>query len=260
MKKSRSWCFTFNNYDTKKIGTLLESFHSELKCEYVFQEEKGLEGTPHLQGVIRFVNARNHKWQSLLDPKIHWERCRNWRNSCKYCCKLDTRNGQVFTNVKGLRYRKTIVDPLEGKTLYKYQKEIIKIIQNAPDSRKIYWFWEPIGSTGKSALAKHLILKYNALLVGGRKKDACFAVSARVNNLDKPELEVCVIDISRADYNYVSYSAIESIKNGMLFSSKYESGQCVFNIPHVIVFCNFAPELNKLSADRWDITKITLDS
>ncbi len=62
-----------------------------------------------------------------------------------------------------------------------------------------------------------------------------------------------VIDIPRANEGNVSYQAIEDLKNGALFSTKYESGMCVFNSPHVVVFANMAPDLNKLSADRWNI-------
>jgi hypothetical protein len=55
----------------------------------------------------------------------------------------------------------------------------------------------------------------------------------------------------------VNYGAIEQIKNGLLFSGKYEGGQCVFNQPHVIVFANAEPKEEQMSMDRWDIREIS---
>lgn len=69
-------------------------------------------------------------------------------------------------------------------------------------------------------------------------------------------LELVVIDIPRCNENKVSYQAIEDLKNGMLFSTKYESAMCVFDAPHVLVFANFPPERAKLSADRWDVRHV----
>ena len=51
----------------------------------------------------------------------------------------------------------------------------------------------------------------------------------------------------------MSYSAIESLKDGLLFSGKYEGGVKLFPPPHVVIFANFLPDMTKLSIDRWDI-------
>ena len=54
----------------------------------------------------------------------------------------------------------------------------------------------------------------------------------------------------------MSYDAIESIKSGIIFNSKYETGQKMINPPHIIVFSNFLPDVSKLSEDRWNIKLI----
>ena len=49
---------------------------------------------------------------------------------------------------------------------------------------------------------------------------------------------------------------MEEIKDGLIYSGKYEGGFANIEHPHVIVVSNFAPELSKLSEDRWNILKI----
>ena len=54
----------------------------------------------------------------------------------------------------------------------------------------------------------------------------------------------------------VSYNAIEQLKDGLVFSSKYEGGVKMFNPPHVIIFANWLPDVKTLSEDRWNIVNI----
>ena len=42
----------------------------------------------------------------------------------------------------------------------------------------------------------------------------------------------------------------------MICNTKYETGMKLFNSPHLIVFSNFYPDTDKLSADRWKIALI----
>ena len=67
---------------------------------------------------------------------------------------------------------------------------------------------------------------------------------------------IIAIDVPRDNGNNVSYKAIEQIKNGMICNTKYETGMKLFNSPHLIVFSNFYPDTDKLSADRWKIALI----
>jgi Putative viral replication protein. len=44
--KSRGWAFTLNNYSEEEV----KAIQNIPRCEYVFQEETGPSGTPHLRG------------------------------------------------------------------------------------------------------------------------------------------------------------------------------------------------------------------
>ncbi len=93
--KSRSYCFTLNNYTKKDIEILLTQFTPAIL--YIFQEEIGEENKiPHLQGVVKFKNAKHFRKMKKIHPKAHWERCRNIRASVLYCSKDETRNGNIW--------------------------------------------------------------------------------------------------------------------------------------------------------------------
>ncbi len=219
--------------------------------DYIFQLEKGENGMIHFQGVIRYKNLRAN-WP---DVEAHWERCRNWRASVKYCSKRDTRIAGPWTNLKNVKFRKSVRDPLDGLTLRNFQKEILEIIKSEPDDRKIYWFWESEGNSGKSTLCKHIIMTRNAVLLNGNSKD-CFCCLKKFD--ENRDIDIVIFDIPRCQFNTISYKVIESVKNGMFFSGKYESDFITFNPPHVIVLCNFAPERGMLSEDRWVINYINV--
>lgn len=97
-QRARSWCFTLNNYTQKDIDTLT---HENFKLEtnkFCFQEEKGENGTIHLQGVISYKDAKSFTNMKKLLPLAHWEQCRNLKRSLRYCSKDTTRNGKIYTH------------------------------------------------------------------------------------------------------------------------------------------------------------------
>ncbi len=146
---------------------------------------------------------------------------------------------------------------MEGLTFHDWQNEIIEMIQHVADNRSIYWYWSHTGNIGKSALAKHMLLKYGAILGGGKASDSYFAIKERIKK--KESVDVVLFSIPRSLGNKCDYEALECVKDGMIFSSKYESGQCLFNPPHVIIFANHAPDLSMLSEDRWKVKCLDRD-
>lgn len=250
--RSRNWFFTYNNYDQKIIDTILHYFKNN---KYMMQEEIGEEKTPHLQGCVSFPNAK--KFSTLvnaLGKGIHLEICKRWKKSLAYCSKPSFDGALSWSN--GVKSK--VIDPLQGIVLYKYQQEVIDLIKQKADSRTIHWYWEPDGNAGKTALAKSICIKNtNAIYVRGRSSDIKYAVSQHLENAD---IEVLIIDLPRTSEGmYVSYQAIEEIKNGIFFTTKYEAGMCVFNPPHVIIFANGEPDCEKLSKDRWNVKRIKIE-
>ncbi len=131
---------------------------------------------------------------------------------------------------------------------YVWQSNLLLRIESPPDPRKILWYWESEGNVGKTYFAKYLVCKYDAFYInGGKGIDIIHAYDLQ---------KIVILDQTRTSEEYVNYGIIEAFKNGMVFSPKYDSCTKVFEIPHVLVFANFAPDLDKLSLDRWCVKKI----
>lgn len=237
--------FTFNNYADSDIVILRHVF-DEFCFMYAFQEETGESGTKHLQGIIS-LKKRGRDTELGLPKAIHWEKPINVKDSYLYCTKESTRTGGVYTKNYTLPYRFKLND------LYDWQTDIVKIIKEEPDDRSVHWFWSQKGSVGKSVFVKHLVMNHNAiLLTKGKYSDICNIIY----KADMVKNRIVIFDLPRNNGNSVSYDAIESIKNGMITNTKYETGFYCFPPPHIIVFANESPVEESLSEDRWIIKQL----
>lgn len=246
----RNAFFTWNNYTKDDIKALIQFFKTSKK--YLFQEETGDNGTPHLQGVVCFSSSKTFQSLKNFNKNIHWERCISVKKAAQYCSKLDTRSGETFQS--GFDDVLIIVDdPLAGLPLYGWQNEILNLMKQKPDKRKIYWYWDEFGNTGKTSFAKHLCINYNCLYVSGKTSDVKYGVTDWI--LKKKSINIIVYHVPRS-YGKISYEVLENIKDGIFYNSKYESSMVMFNCPHLIVFANFEPIIENLSMDRWCIKKL----
>jgi len=251
---------TLNNYTQEQL-TILENWLRDEAVEFYINREQGENGgTPHLQYCMRFKNARTFKSVQEMTMGSHIEISKNWNATKLYCQKSSTQTHDTIskTPIK----RRPLKDPLEGKTLYTWQAEILAMLDEEPDDRTIHWLWEEHGNVGKTTIAKHLCIKYpgKVLYISGKANDIKYGIKTFLEN-DENDLIICIFDFVRSSENFISFEAIESIKNGIFYNSKYESEMVVFNPPHVICFANFKPDMDKLSGDRWMIRNIaTIDN
>lgn len=247
--RSRGWFFTLNNPGEETH--LIEIFEISGCEKFVFQLEVGELGTPHFQGMVYYTNARSFSSMKELNNEIHWEKMKDLRKSIAYCTKIETRIAGPWA--KGIKIPKQIklIDP----STRIWQKDLVAELEVDPDDRTIIWYYDPVGGSGKTALAKWLVIKKRALVVSGKASDIKFAVMKHIEKFGEVSI-VCFL-FPRTVEEYVSYDAIESLKDGLFFSGKYESGMCAFASPHIICFANFEPDKEKLSLDRWDIRSLS---
>lgn len=238
------YAFTLFNYEQNDLEANLNRQLNLLSKKYIYGREicpstqkKHLQGFIHLKKAMRITELK-------LPGNPHLEVCiGSQAQNVKYCSKDN--------DVVSYGFPKPI-KIIEN--LYPWQLEIEEIITKPPDPRKVYWFWEEHGNIGKSAFVKYCVVKHNALFCdGGKKSDIINLVFN--NNMD--ECNLIIWDIPRCNLGSISYSALESIKNGLVCNTKYETGVKVFNPPHIIVFANSEPgEVCNLSADRWVIKQL----
>ncbi len=246
--RARKWCFTINNPTSEENDTKYYTFAKK----FVFQLEKGENETEHLQGVFELANARTFASMKKQLPHAHIEKCKNWPAAVKYCQKDESRIDGPWT--KGMPRPLKVI-----KKLYPWQTRVIDMINKEADDRTIHWWVDEKGGAGKTQLAKYITEFYNALVLNGKRGDALFGVTKWVKKEERRDDLIVIFDFVRSIENYVSYEAIESIKNGLWYNTKFECEMVRINSPHVICFSNFMPEVQKLTKDRWKIYR-RLDS
>ena len=246
---SKHWVFTWNNYKEAHIEIICSN--SSIK-RYSFQEETGESGTPHLQGYVEFVTKKRPHSVFHKSFGIHWEKCRRIKEAIVYTQKDDTRTGRIFRkNIPRIKPIKCLTE----EQLYPWQKEIVNIISDEPCDRTIHWYWESEGNVGKSAMVRYLVIKHNAILVSGKGADIKYQIKQYIDKYGYGP-ETIIYDIPRTAENYVNYTALEEIKNGLFASNKYESSMIIMNPPHFICFANFEPNYHAVSQDRWCVKEL----
>lgn len=236
------WCFTLNNWCKEELDEIIKTCGSNF---YNIGEEIGEQGTPHLQGFISFTK-KFRPFECFKNKRISWKRCKgNEKQNMTYTSK----DGIIHSNFP---------KPLQLiSSFYAWQQEVINLIDSSPDDRTIHWFWEDNGCAGKTAIAKFICASYNAIVVSGKSTD-CKNAILQYNLRNNKFPDIVIFDIPRCNNNHISFEALESIKNGLFYSGKYEGGMCIFNSPHVICFSNEEPPLDILSKDRWHVVNIAV--
>lgn len=250
------WCFTLKAHN--KEGELIEPriLYENLKpfCkEFYYQHEEGDEkkenemgviaGYEHYQGCLsliikeRYDNVKNIIGYNnvYVDDAKYWYKLKN------YCKKKNTRVNGPWS------HESVWIETIQN--LYWWQEAILEELQGPIHPRKIYWVWEEHGNRGKSVFCKYLAVRHSATILDSAGfKDIAQALP------EQPR--IIVFDFARSMDGKINYRAIEKCKDGMMFSGKYESKMKIFNIPHVICFANWKPDIEAMSKDRWEIIEL----
>lgn len=289
----RHYVFTLNNPETT------DKLPEWERVRYaIWQLEEGEEGTPHLQGYVELSGPQRLSAMKKWLPRAHFELRKGTRDQAKaYSSKEDTRlegpweigvweaGGSGKRNdiaaardllMEGVSRRELLeahpeiiakyprfvdyvikvhMDGKREKLLELeprlWQQKVLDMVVTEPDPRQILWLYDQVGNAGKTYLARHLVDKYGAFYTnGGKSVDIVHAYNGE---------KIVVFDYVRDAQEYVGYGIIEQLKNGIMFSPKYESGMKVYDPPHIIVMANFLPESDKFSQDRLVTVKLKED-
>ena len=142
---------------------------------------------------------------------------------------------------------KKLREVFEEATLKPWQHVVMKLIEMQED-REILFVIDGTGNQGKTWLTQYITLtKEGQCFDSTNKKDVAYALN--------PEKNIFVFDMTRANEPNMSLQILESIKNGIVFSGKYESGTKIVAGAKVVVMANSFAEKHEdqLSSDRFMI-------
>lgn len=223
------------------------SQHLNVFCKsFTFQGEIGESGYKHWQIELSLqTKLKMQEFKNLLGfNKAHIEPTKNYFAAKNYCSKSETRIEGPYT--EKTTFLKTI------EKLRPWQQTCLDLLLSPPDDRTIYWYYDPTGNKGKTQFCKYMAVKHGAIVLNnGAFKDLACALP------DNPKM--VLFNFPRSIEGAVNYGAIECIKDGMIFSAKYESKMKLFNSPHIVIMCNFLPRTEEMSMDRWKIINLDED-
>lgn len=290
MSRGKNWCFTLNNYsleDEERLKKLVEIN----ECVYIiFGKEVGESGTPHLQGFVAFgKRVYLTDVRKRVSDKAHFELARLVPESIEYCkkdgdvfeagmipvgqgkrtdiedFKIDVKSGLL--NMKEIRekhstvyakYKGFVLEYVQDNapkitppayTLHEWQEELLEKLEQPPDDRTIQFIVDQTGNNGKTWFA-HWYASKNSdcqVMCPGKRADMAYIL--------RQDIRVLILDAPRSKQGeFIQYDFLEDVKNGFVFSPKYESTQKTLANVHLVVLMNEPPDLTKLSSDRFDIT------
>lgn len=288
--RGKNWCFTLNNYtpaDYDKFTRLVETG----ECVYIiFGKEVGESGTPHLQGFVAFAKrVYLTDVKKRLSRTAHFGLARLVPESIEYCkkdgdvfeagvlpvgqgkrtdiddFKIDVKSGLL--NLKEVRekhsvvyakYKGFVMEYLTDNApkrviptymLHEWQQDLMDKLDAPPDCRTIQFIVDQTGNNGKTWFA-HWYADKNAdcqVMCPGKRADMAYIL--------RTDIRVLILDAPRSKQGeFIQYDFLEDIKNGFIFSPKYESSIKTLANVHLVVLMNEPPDHTKLSTDRFDIT------
>jgi len=257
--RARRWCFTLNNPNAEEKSAL-----SRMSQCLIIGDEVGKCGTPHLQGYVEFENQKDFDCLKKLCPRAHWEKAKGSKQkNIDYCSKEKILINTLFSEKEKkedlIRAKKMrILESYKNIEWKNWQKQIIDILEGPKNDRVINWVFEKNGNVGKTFLCRYIYMKYSCVLGTGKKTDVAFAIKTFLDENDQKDPDVIILDIPRTNIDYVNYSMLEKLKDGLFSNGKYESCDIFFEeIPHLFCFANEPPNYENVSQDRWNIINIS---
>lgn len=227
---------------------ILDPWIKEHCTRATFQAERGdKEGYLHWQMTVELKTRKRWTWfkHHFLNG-VYAERVRNEEASFDYANKFETRIEGPY------QYPAPIEMPTdyfreEHCIPFEWQVDLEHKLRGPADGRTVFWFWSDEGLSGKTIFARHLLLSVPGMqYCKGFKRDVFMTLNTSTRGV--------IINFARGDYfNEHTMTMLEDLKDGLIFSSKYESRAMIVDRLHIVVFANEPPNTlcrNALSGDR----------
>jgi hypothetical protein len=249
---SVKYIFTLNNWKNEEMKDI-EKWCSNRAKKWIFGEEIGDQNkVPHLQGYFEIEKKKRFTVIQSECPgfKRAWFHNANGtlEENITYCSK---QHNEIHTNQKIPEPKKMI------KNLFEWQKDMEHILLTDKSDRTVYWIYDPEGGNGKTQFLKYMYYKYSCLFTCGGKRNDIINLIYNGQKYMEESNAIVLWNLPR-DINdeFISYEAIEMIKDGCISNNKFECGCFCCNSPNICIFGNKLPNIKKLTFDRWKIFTI----
>nr|BBE29380.1 replication associated protein [Papio cynocephalus associated smacovirus] len=213
--------------------------------KWIIAKEIGKDGYEHWQCRIETSNDNFFEHVKENSPKMHIEEAERGVDESDY----EAKEGQYIKStdrVQNLIQRYGEFRP--------NQKRALMALEATNDRQVVVWYDET-GNVGKSWFTGALWERRQAYVtpptIDTVKGLIQWVASCYIDGGWRPYV---IIDVPRSwKWSEQLYSAIESIKDGLIYDTRYHSRMINIRGVKVLVMTNTMPKLNKLSADRWAI-------
>ena len=266
-------------------------------CVYVIygRESATTTQTPHLQGFVAFSKRKRLQTVKNKIGQAHCTIARILDKAIEYCkkegdyvelgtrpiltktgnrCDLDKFKEDVKAGMLSMkeirekhsmvyaRYRSFVSDYVADHSpsvnvdpypLRKWQANLNRMLNLQPEHRKIVFIVDKVGNSGKTWFFRYYEQNHpetTQIINPGKKHDMAYIL--------KTTNRVVFFDCPRSKQGeFLQYDFLEEIKNGNVFSGKYEPVQKRFPSPHVVVAMNEHPNMELLSEDRYEVLVVS---
>lgn len=236
------------------------------KCSHwVFQLERGTEtARQHFQCRVRLSRkSRNPNmpsdWIGHFSPTSRRVASSGTHEAFNYVLKEDTREDGPWADSEFEDTLNLWHDPhFDNMEWYPWQQRVLDDPRD--DRRTINCIIDPQGNSGKSSICAYAAQTGKALFIPAINDYLALSqiLYAKCQGL-KNEPGLLLVDMPRSMpkvHLAGLFSAVESIKNGYSFETRYRFREHWFVPPAVWLFMNEWPDLHYLSADRWKFFQI----
>ena len=249
------WDFTlpwmrYRGSETDLICTL------DKHCKkWAFQLEMSEQGYKHYQGRISLkVKQRLNGVKKIISDSCHWSPTSTAnRANMFYVLKEDTRIAGPWTDEMDI-VPNYIPRQIRNLDLYPWQQSVIEMSKEW-DTRTINVIYDTKGNIGKSTLVTYMgVFKLaHQIPFCNDYKEILQAV------MDRPVRKCYLIDMPRAikkEKQFQLWSAIETVKSGYSYDTRYKYKERYFDCPIIFVFTNHLPDKKLLTPDRWKLWEV----
>jgi len=253
--EAKHWIFTWNSYPANAQEMLQKLLDGRAKV-LCYSSEIGESGNKHLQGYIELQTKS--RWSRFgLPDGIHWEIARDPKRARDYAIKRDKtydNEANIYFTYGYYPIAEQDLQLITYEQMYPWQKDVVTLLSMPLEKRRIHWYYDEIGNVGKTSLVRYMGFHFSGQVVWTSSTNG-----QNIMTIAHAGCRMYLFDFSRSSRQNVPYETLEELKNGMITCGKLLKTMRQEIVPpaHIVVFANWEPDYNALSADRWVVRDIT---